>query len=158
MKEKGMTSAQHAALSKLKDRRAVTEGFRWGGEDAPVYYDLKAAKYHRRGGSNIRTADIPPMVEGLWGVRMPAEDAALFRTYEGQTRTSSVTEAAVSTAFGYVVAIGAQTVVLPLFGFEASPVEHMAIAAFFTMSTLVRGYAVRRLFNRLAGKKRGLLS
>lgn len=66
-----------------------------------------------------------------------------------QNKRWSMIETASSTTIGYVVAILAQMVILPLFGIEPSLGENMSIAALFTVVSLVRGYFVRRLFNAI---------
>lgn len=65
-----------------------------------------------------------------------------------QSRKHSAFEAVANVAIGYVVAIGAQIVIFPLFGIHASTGEHLAIGGLFTIVSLVRSYALRRLFNR----------
>ena len=42
-----------------------------------------------------------------------------------------------------------QTLVLPLFGLEATMSTHLAIGGIFTLVSLVRGYALRRAFEAL---------
>ena len=49
---------------------------------------------------------------------------------------------------GYGVAVGTQMAVFPFFGIEASLSDNLAIGAIFTVVSLVRSYALRRLFNR----------
>lgn len=65
-----------------------------------------------------------------------------------QTRTRSALEAIANVLIGYWVAVAAQVVIFPLFGFHASTGQHMAIGALFTVVSLVRSYALRRIFNR----------
>lgn len=43
----------------------------------------------------------------------------------------------------------AQAAVFPLFGLHASAGQHLAIGAIFTVVSLARSYALRRLFNRI---------
>ena len=64
-----------------------------------------------------------------------------------QSRRGSLIESLASTAIGYVVAIGAQAVVLPWFGVDLPASDHAAIAAIFTAISIARGYCVRRAFN-----------
>lgn len=64
-----------------------------------------------------------------------------------QSRRASATEAVANVAVGYLLAVAAQTVVLPMFGFHATAGQHFAIAAIFTTISLARSYALRRLFN-----------
>lgn len=68
-----------------------------------------------------------------------------------QPRTLSAIEAAVNVGLGYLVAVVAQILIFPLFGIHVSAAEHFGIAALFTLVSLGRSYAIRRLFNRWAG-------
>lgn len=65
-----------------------------------------------------------------------------------QSRLMSVVESVTNVAVGYGVAVGTQLAVFPLFGIEASLSDNLAIGAVFTVISLVRSYALRRLFNR----------
>lgn len=65
----------------------------------------------------------------------------------GQSKIGSLIEAAVNIAIGYAVAIAAQLVVFPWFGIVISLADNMAIGACFTAVSLMRSYAVRRVFN-----------
>ena len=65
-----------------------------------------------------------------------------------QSRLMSVAESVTNVAVGYGVAVGTQLAVFPLFGIEASLSDNLAIGAVFTAVSLVRSYALRRLFNR----------
>ena len=69
-----------------------------------------------------------------------------------QTRKASLTEAITNTLLGYCVAIAAQVVIFPLFGIHISPASHASIGALFTLVSLVRSYALRRLFEALRVK------
>jgi hypothetical protein len=66
-----------------------------------------------------------------------------------QSRIMSMLEAAANVVVGYVLAIATQIVVFPWFGIEAALGEHLAIGAAFVMISLVRGYLLRRLFERI---------
>ena len=65
-----------------------------------------------------------------------------------QSRLMSVVESVTNVAVGYGVAVGTQLAVFPLFGIEASLSDNLAIGAIFTVVSLVRSYALRRLFNQ----------
>ena len=67
-----------------------------------------------------------------------------------QTRCMSFIEAVANVGVGYALAVAAQIMVFPWFGLEASIGEHLAIGALFTLISLIRGYALRRLFARIA--------
>lgn len=65
-----------------------------------------------------------------------------------QSKRGSLTEAIANVAIGYLVAVAANAVILPAFGLHASAAQNMGIALAFTAVSLVRSYALRRLFNR----------
>lgn len=65
-----------------------------------------------------------------------------------QSRRLSFIEALTSTAIGYGVAVLTQLAVFPLFGLPATLADSLAIGAIFTAVSVLRGYAVRRLFER----------
>lgn len=64
-----------------------------------------------------------------------------------QSRKGSLLEAFINVAIGYGVAVASQIVIFPLFGVYISIAENMAIGGFFTVVSIVRSYALRRLFN-----------
>jgi acetyltransferase-like isoleucine patch superfamily enzyme len=66
-----------------------------------------------------------------------------------QSRQHSAAEAVMNIAIGYAVSLAAQCVIFPLFGIHTSLGENALIGAAFTVVSLVRGYTLRRLFNRL---------
>lgn len=69
-----------------------------------------------------------------------------------QSRRHSAMETAASTAIGFGMSWAATLVVLPAFGFPATHGQALGITCIYTALSLARGYAVRRLFNRLAGR------
>jgi len=66
-----------------------------------------------------------------------------------QSRRMSMIEAVANVAIGYGVAVLAQLAVFPLFGIAVSLGDNLAIGAAFTVISLARSYAVRRLFNAI---------
>jgi hypothetical protein len=72
-----------------------------------------------------------------------------------QSRTASLLEAGANVLVGYLVALAAQQVVFPLFGIHTTLAQDSAIAATFTLVSLLRSYLLRRLFERI-GTGRGL--
>lgn len=66
-----------------------------------------------------------------------------------QSRLMSLVEAATNVTVGYGLAVVTQIIVFPWFGLEAALGEHLAIGAAFVVVSLVRGYLLRRLFERL---------
>ena len=66
-----------------------------------------------------------------------------------QSRTMSLVEAVTNVLIGYGVAVATQMLVFPLFGFEASLQDNLAIGLVFTAVSLVRSYLLRRAFEAL---------
>jgi len=61
----------------------------------------------------------------------------------------SVIEAIVNTAAGFVVSLALTFTVLPLFGYAVTARDAFGITVIYTVASIVRGYAVRRVFNRV---------
>lgn len=66
-----------------------------------------------------------------------------------QSRAMSFAESAINIAVGLGVAMIANAVILPALGFPISLAQNAIIAAFMTAVSLVRSYALRRLFEAL---------
>jgi len=66
-----------------------------------------------------------------------------------QSRTMSLLEAATNVVVGYALAIATQIVVLPWFGIEMGLTEHLTIGLAFLGVSLVGGYLLRRMFERI---------
>ena len=66
-----------------------------------------------------------------------------------QSRLMSLVEVVSNIAVGYGIAVLAQIVIFPLFGFHASLADNVLIAGLFTCISLVRSFILRRVFNRL---------
>ena len=66
-----------------------------------------------------------------------------------QSRRLSLIEAVTNVAVGYVLAVITQILVFPWFGIHPSLGENLAIGSIFTGISLLRSYALRRLFERL---------
>ena len=63
-----------------------------------------------------------------------------------QSRRMSLIEAITNVTLGYGLAVIAQSVVFPWFGLDVSIGENFAIGAVFVDISLLRSYALRRLF------------
>ena len=63
-----------------------------------------------------------------------------------QSRRVSLIEAITNVTLGYGLAVIAQIVVFPWFGLDVSIGENLAIGAVFVGISLLRSYALRRLF------------
>lgn len=64
-----------------------------------------------------------------------------------QSKISSFIEACVHTAVGFVISLLLSLIVYPLFGHSFSLAQNVGITFIFTISSIARGYAVRRWFN-----------
>ena len=65
-----------------------------------------------------------------------------------QSRRRSLIEAIANVVVGYVLAVAMQFMAFPWFGLHPSLGETLAIGSLFTAISLIRGYALRRLFER----------
>ncbi|UYP69852.1 hypothetical protein OIU14_13360 [Thalassobacter stenotrophicus] len=65
-----------------------------------------------------------------------------------QSRRQSLIEAISNVIVGYVLAVITQIVVFPWFGLQVSFGDNLAIGALFVIISLLRSYALRRLFER----------
>ena len=63
-----------------------------------------------------------------------------------QSRTMSLVEATTNVVVGYLLALATQCAVFPMFGLSASVADNLLIGAIFTAVSIVRSYALRRLF------------
>jgi hypothetical protein len=63
-----------------------------------------------------------------------------------QSRLMSAVESVANVAIGYGISVLAQLVIFPVFGIEASLTDNLLIGAAFTLVSLGRSYALRRLF------------
>ena len=66
-----------------------------------------------------------------------------------QSRWMSLVESLTNIAVGYGLAVLTQILVFPLFGLRASLGENLLIGGIFTIISLARSFALRRLFNSL---------
>ena len=65
-----------------------------------------------------------------------------------QSRAASLTEAWVNVAAGFGLALAVQIMVFPIFGLHPTLPQNLKIGLIFTATSLVRSYAIRRLFER----------
>ena len=65
-----------------------------------------------------------------------------------QSRRQSLIEAITTVVVGYALAVLTQIVVFSLFGLQVSLGDNLAIGAMFVIISLLRSYALRRLFER----------
>ena len=65
-----------------------------------------------------------------------------------QSRISSLAETCVSIAIGFLVSMVITAWLLPAYGHPVSLVDNLQITAIYTVASIIRGYVVRRAFNR----------
>jgi hypothetical protein len=65
-----------------------------------------------------------------------------------QTRRGSLIEAVTNTVVGYALAVATQFAVFPLFGLRVGVAENLTLGLVFTAVSVIRGYALRRVFER----------
>lgn len=66
-----------------------------------------------------------------------------------QSKRMSMVETCTNVAIGYFVALASQLAIFPMFDIHISLIDNLAIGAWFTVISIVRGYIVRRVFNRV---------
>ena len=66
-----------------------------------------------------------------------------------QSRAMSAVEAVTNVLVGYGIAVVTQVLVFPLFGLTASLGDNLPLGIVFTAGSLIRSYALRRVFNTL---------
>lgn len=65
-----------------------------------------------------------------------------------QSRAMSLIESITNVVVGYVLAITTQLIVFPWFGLHPSLGENLSLGALFAGISLLRSFALRRLFER----------
>ena len=65
-----------------------------------------------------------------------------------QSRGMSLIESATNVAVGYVLAVATQIIVFPWFSLHPSFGENLTLGGIFVGISLLRSYALRRLFER----------
>lgn len=74
------------------------------------------------------------------------------RCSTSQSHRSSWLEVCASTSFGFLISVGANYAVLPLFGYWPHPTDSLLIAGLFTGISLIRSFVFRRIFEALRVK------
>jgi hypothetical protein len=69
-----------------------------------------------------------------------------------QSRTMSLVEAATNVLVGFLLALLTQIAIFPIFGLTISTTDNLLISGVFTAVSIVRGYALRRMFEA-AGRR-----
>ena len=64
-----------------------------------------------------------------------------------QTKRQSLVESLTSTTIGIIIGIVLNLTILPVFGYPVSLSDSLWISVIFTAVSVIRSYAVRRIFN-----------
>ena len=64
-----------------------------------------------------------------------------------QSKKQSLIESLTSTTIGIIIGIVLNLTILPIFGYPVSVVDSLWISLIFTAISVIRSYAVRRIFN-----------
>lgn len=64
-----------------------------------------------------------------------------------QTRLSSLIEAVINVAIGFIVSLLLTAFLLPAYGHHVTWSQNLQITGIFTIASILRSYAVRRWFN-----------
>lgn len=70
-----------------------------------------------------------------------------------QTKIHSLIESVANVAIGYSVAIFSQLLIFPLFDIEVSFSQNLQMGLLFTIISLIRSFALRRVFNKITTKQ-----
>ena len=66
-----------------------------------------------------------------------------------QSKRMSLIESLINVTVGYLVAVGANYIVLPMFGYMVNIADSFYIGLVFMAIAMIRSYLLRRLFNNL---------
>ena len=66
-----------------------------------------------------------------------------------QSRTMSLVESIANVIVGYGVAVATQILIFPIFGLHTTLAQNLKMGAVFTVVSIARSYALRRVFERL---------
>jgi hypothetical protein len=71
-----------------------------------------------------------------------------------QSRLSSLIEQILNVGSGFLISLIVwMYVIVPIWDFEVTLTENLAITIIFTVVSVIRGYAWRRIFNRIHSKE-----
>lgn len=66
-----------------------------------------------------------------------------------QSRAMSLVESLANVAVGYCVAVVTQILIFPIFGLHTTLAQNLMMGAIFTVVSIGRSYALRRLFEEI---------
>lgn len=64
-----------------------------------------------------------------------------------QSKRWSLIETLVNVGAGFLISLVAQVVIFQFYGIQLSAGDNIEITAWFTVISIIRGYAIRRVFN-----------
>jgi len=70
-----------------------------------------------------------------------------------QSRLMSLVEAVANVIVGYGVAVVTQILIFPIFGLQTTLAQNLKMGAMFTMVSIARSFALRRVFEALRLRK-----
>lgn len=71
-----------------------------------------------------------------------------------QSKKLSLVESIVNVISSFVIGVITQILVFPFYGLEISVMANISLTLIFSLTSFIRSYIVRRIFNRLAEKNR----
>lgn len=80
---------------------------------------------------------------------MPNTSASPAAAPARQSRRMSLAESLANVFVGYGLAVSAQILIFPVFGLHATLAENLRIGLVFTLVSLARSFALRRLFEAI---------
>ena len=69
-----------------------------------------------------------------------------------QSRLMSLVESVANVIVGYGVAVMTQILIFPIFGLHTTLAQNLKMGAIFTVISIGRSFALRRLFEAIAGR------
>ena len=66
-----------------------------------------------------------------------------------QSRTMSMVESVTNVIVGYGIAVASQILIFPAFGLQMTLAQNLKIAAAFTVISICRSFALRRVFEAI---------
>ena len=66
-----------------------------------------------------------------------------------QTKKYSAIESIVNVLIGYLVAVGSQMVIFPMFNIHIPTHQNFTMGLWFTLVSVIRSYILRRIFNKI---------
>jgi uncharacterized membrane protein YgaE (UPF0421/DUF939 family) len=66
-----------------------------------------------------------------------------------QSRFGSIIETLTNVVVGLIISFVANLLIFPLFGWEISTSQNIILVIFYTVISIVRSYALRRIFNKI---------